>query len=701
MYITYNKNLIKKLIADESVNPLEIKKVFSILERKAERSDEHPQNPKNKSDTKLLNQLNSFNSIVINEWKDKSNPSNNTINSSGAAGDAGMMSTTSVNILNTKGLDRSHSMNLNSKSAKSDMNINIFSSGSNTNRKYNAEDQMEEDDRLLSANRSNNAQRKKLLSSFLSDIKERNDDDCEPSYYKNLCRSRDSDGITINRLNSRLSESNSYNNNKNQTSESLNRLNSLMQFSFDKNMELGSQNRSSQNRNPGKIQVNTMNYSLNQAGSGSCIQNTAIGNSINANNHINNNNNNIIGANLNNENIDSTNNSNYSNNNTLITNSIANPNFFSGSNIIINNHNLNINLNTSSINNNNNNNINISDIDNNNISNIGINFVSQPITGSGNASNTNKLVKQSNTFGNEIHTQQQQQQPQQQIQRQQLQSQQKNQQDSLNTIQEMQDLAGLVKKRFYLAKLDDEIFYNPWDCPVIRESELQEIYKNFHLRHKLVKYCKNSFMKVQQNKTSKISTINFDLVKAWICGIQLAAINIQSLEDDFVLINKVFFRFNNGCGYVLKPKFLRNPKGAYDRYYLKPLMKLEIDVISCLMLQTCVKNFNKSENIFFESFLVGCWEDDKMNPKHKSKSYENNLINLVFDNESIKFDVYETELCFWMIKIYLSNTAIARSCVPISIMNEGIRVVPLFDLNCNEFPDCVLLARIKKKNFAE
>lgn len=181
----------------------------------------------------------------------------------------------------------------------------------------------------------------------------------------------------------------------------------------------------------------------------------------------------------------------------------------------------------------------------------------------------------------------------------------------------------------------------------------------------------------------------------------MAAMNIQSLEDDHVLINKIFFKFNKGCGVVLKPDFLRDSKIKYDRFYLKPLMKIKIDIISCLMLQTCVRNFNKQDNIYFESYLVGSWEDDKINPKYKSKTYGNHLINLVFDNESIKFDVYEPEICFWMIKIYLSNNLIARSCVPISIMNEGIRVVSLVDMNCNEFEDCVLLVRINKNSIIE
>lgn len=610
-----------------------------------------------------LKKINTYGHIVINEWIDQSNQniSNTGINPGGV--------NIGLSIINTnKALTKCNTMTIHDKSSKLNQNksINVFNLNNNNNKH---DESNEEEDKLLSANRANNAQRKKLLTSFLSEIKEKEDD--YESTYKKHCRSGDSDGLTLNRINSKFSDSNIYNN-KNINSDSSNRLNSL-HFSMDKHMDLSSQNRSSNNRSS-KKQVNSVSYVIGNNNSGGQ-------NILRDNNNISNdsNNNTIISGNL----ISTTNNVN-NNNNVLITNNIPNTNFFTGSNIIINNHNVNINLNTSISNNNTYNNN--SPQNNNNASNTAINLISQNAAGNPSSSipNNISLLNHSKTFANE------------------RQQQQKQKVDDFSiTIKEMQDLAGLVKKRFYLTKLDDELYYNPWDCPAIRESELQDIFKNFHLRNKLVKFCQNTFLKVQPNKTSKISTINFDPVKAWICGIQIAAINIQSLEDDFVLINKIFFKFNKGCGYVLKPEFLRNPHGTYDRFYLKPLLKVKIDIISCIMLQTCVRNFNKHENIFFESYLVGSWEDDKMNPKYKSKSYEKNLINLVFDNESIKFDVYEPELCFWMIKIYLSNNVIARSCVPIRIMNEGIRVVPLFDLNCSEFSDCVLLARIVKKAFAD
>jgi len=614
-------------LADESIiRPSLLSKCFSILDRRLERNLDNQEIFSKEISFKNdgLNKLNTYGNIVINEWIDNSyqNGNNST----------------------KQNYNKSDSLIIQNKSPKQSEIMNNFF---NKN-----DDQLNDDDeRLLSANRANNALKKKQMgASFLSEIKEKEDD--YESSYKKQCRDSDNLTNTLNRINSKFSDSNVYNRNFN-NSDSSNRLNSL-HFSIDRNLDLSSQNRSSQNKSSKKVmnQVNVVKGN----------------NSPNVNQTLNSGTNLNILKDLNNPS----------------TNYYSNPtaqNINSGPNTNSNpdtNSNLNMNNSLNNINNKNfiyqiNTSINSSAI--NIISTNRINTISHQ---------NNDALAHSKTIANEKP-----------------QNHKNRNYDNSYCIRELQDLVGLVKKRFYLAKIDDEFFYNPWDCPVIKESELSEIFKDNNLRTKLVKYCKNSFIKVKPNKASKISTKNFDPVKAWICGIQMAAMNIQSLEDDHVLINKIFFKFNKGCGVVLKPDFLRDSKIKYDRFYLKPLMKIKIDIISCLMLQTCVRNFNKQDNIYFESYLVGSWEDDKINPKYKSKTYGNHLINLVFDNESIKFDVYEPEICFWMIKIYLSNNLIARSCVPISIMNEGIRVVSLVDMNCNEFEDCVLLVRINKNSIIE
>jgi hypothetical protein len=261
------------------------------------------------------------------------------------------------------------------------------------------------------------------------------------------------------------------------------------------------------------------------------------------------------------------------------------------------------------------------------------------------------------------------------------------------TVEEMQNLVGLCKIKFDMKKLDIQDSYQPWDCPSIKESKIEEIVKDFEKRKKFVSYCKNSFIKIYPMGT-RFDSSNFDPVKSWICGAQIAAMNLQSLEEDSMLINSVFFKINGNCGYILKPDFLRNLNSEYSRDYKSSRMNLSLQFISAHMLHNCLKNktigdFHLSCNI------VGSWEDDSFNSKFLSKKYKKNLLNSLFDDENCKFDIYEPELSFIIIKLYSDGGVFARGCVPVSLIKEGVRVLPLYDEMCKEIVDAELVVRTK------
>ena len=52
---------------------------------------------------------------------------------------------------------------------------------------------------------------------------------------------------------------------------------------------------------------------------------------------------------------------------------------------------------------------------------------------------------------------------------------------------------------------------------------------------------------------------NQDVVICWALRCQFCVLNLQRTDDDCALINKMLFKLNGGskCGYVLKPKWLR------------------------------------------------------------------------------------------------------------------------------------------------
>lgn len=262
------------------------------------------------------------------------------------------------------------------------------------------------------------------------------------------------------------------------------------------------------------------------------------------------------------------------------------------------------------------------------------------------------------------------------------------------TVEEIQNLVGLCKIKFDMKKLDYPDSYQPWDCPSIKESKIEEIVKDFEKRKKFVNYCKNSFIKIYPMGT-RFDSSNFDPVKSWICGAQIAAMNLQSLEEDSMLINTVFFKINGNCGYILKPDFLRSLNSEYSRNYKSFRMKLSLQFISAQMLHNCVKN-KIIGDFYLSCYIVGSWEDDSFNTKFQSKKYKKNLLNSLFEEENYSFDIYEPEISFIIIKLFSDGNVFARGCIPVSLIKEGVRVLPLYDDMCKEIVDAELVVRAKK-----
>jgi hypothetical protein len=261
------------------------------------------------------------------------------------------------------------------------------------------------------------------------------------------------------------------------------------------------------------------------------------------------------------------------------------------------------------------------------------------------------------------------------------------------TIKEIQNLSGLVKRKFHFTNDQDE--FNIWDCPSIKETVIADMANNFEMRKKLVNFCKKSFLKIYPT-IKRYDSSNMDPVKCWICGPQIAAMNVQSLHEDQMLINKILFRINQSCGYIPKPEFLL--KEDYDRTYEKPVLRITIEFLSGLMLQELITKEKALEGFVLNCYIIGSWQDDKQNTKFLSKKYKQNLLNATFQSEEVTFNIYEPDLSFIIIKLQSAsgNDTLGRSCIPLMILKEGIRVVPLFDNLCQEFDNSQLIIRIKK-----
>jgi hypothetical protein len=271
----------------------------------------------------------------------------------------------------------------------------------------------------------------------------------------------------------------------------------------------------------------------------------------------------------------------------------------------------------------------------------------------------------------------------------------------MKTIEEIQSLTGLFKEKFDAKKIDEIDYYKPWECASIKEDKIEENYKDFEKRKKLVKFCKNTFLKVYPSM-KRFDSTNFDPVKAWICGVQMAAMNLQSSNEDHMLIHKVFFKINRNCGYVLKPDFLRNIGDSkygfveYNRTYQNFQMKISLTLISALMLYNIQKKNKTIEEFSIFCYLVGSWEDDNLNQKFLSKKYKTNLLNSILENEIYIFNIYEPQLSFIIIKIINDGDVVARTAFPICLIQEGIRIFSFFDDMLDEIKDSRIAMKISK-----
>lgn len=236
--------------------------------------------------------------------------------------------------------------------------------------------------------------------------------------------------------------------------------------------------------------------------------------------------------------------------------------------------------------------------------------------------------------------------------------------------------------------------YQPWDCVTIKEQKLLKYSKNMQEKALLMEYCRGSFFKCYP---LRMNSSNLDPVKTWLCGGQIAAINAQSLIDDYTLLNQVFFQMNNNCGYVLKPdKFFKQDVIVYE----KPIGKLIIELVSALNLHFILSSKDYSHtntNMTINSFIIGSLEDEEKNKKFDLK-IENNFLNPIFDEQAVfSFEIYETFLSFIYFKINVNGKLRGRCVIPLSTISMGIRIVPIYDNICKEYLESFLVVRITKK----
>jgi len=206
---------------------------------------------------------------------------------------------------------------------------------------------------------------------------------------------------------------------------------------------------------------------------------------------------------------------------------------------------------------------------------------------------------------------------------------------------------------------------------------------------------------------------NLKVVEPWTAGCQIVALNYQT-DDRQNLLNHAMFAGNGGCGYRLKPRFLREPKMHYspsspawpglDKPEF-PGLELTVEVISGQHLpRSGGTEFDVDHDIvdpYVEVILRGHNEDFKGDPKPATEPVKNNGFNPLW-NKTFTFKIKVPDVALLELKVKdHSKTGkdehLGSFAARINDMQEGYRRVFLSDYSGREMRPASLFLKISKK----
>ena len=263
------------------------------------------------------------------------------------------------------------------------------------------------------------------------------------------------------------------------------------------------------------------------------------------------------------------------------------------------------------------------------------------------------------------------------------------------TFQNLEKLRGLPSAKFKYEEIEENK-YKPWECLTLKCKKFIKYESEPEKQKEIIKLSQHCILKAYPDS---FRSNNYDIIKCWRCGCQIAALNIQALEDDFTLFNNIFFYQNKKCGYVLKPQRLLDKDIIINNK--TPNGKIEFKIISCYNL---LKLMESKEDIIYEKgkltmeiYSLGSEQDD-LNPHRIYKLKGGLMFPIIKDNDNIiKYPIYENDLGGIMIKFIYEGNLIGRGCIPYCLMKNGYRRIPIFDNDCYICDDVFVLGFFKKE----
>lgn len=221
------------------------------------------------------------------------------------------------------------------------------------------------------------------------------------------------------------------------------------------------------------------------------------------------------------------------------------------------------------------------------------------------------------------------------------------------------------------ANVYKDVNEHPTDgSPSLSETKVEAFFES---QTPIAIYSKDRFVK-SYPKGLRQDSSNMHPVTSWLCGIQSVAMNFQTAGEELDL-NSGFFRINDNCGYVLKPKILLD--GFDPRTLVTPKIRLGVGIFSAQYLP-------KSEpgkdiiDPYVSVQIYGVPRDEK---KVKTRVIKDNGFNPEWrDNFSFDLCCPELAIMRFCVKDFdstSSNDFVGEFSVPVASIRQGYSQIRL------------------------
>ncbi|XP_069484497.1 1-phosphatidylinositol 4,5-bisphosphate phosphodiesterase zeta-1 isoform X2 [Ambystoma mexicanum] len=186
-------------------------------------------------------------------------------------------------------------------------------------------------------------------------------------------------------------------------------------------------------------------------------------------------------------------------------------------------------------------------------------------------------------------------------------------------------------------------------------------------------------------KGTRVDSSNYNPQPFWNVGCQMVSLNFQTAGISMDL-ERGKFRSNGGCGYILKPEFLRNLKSKFDPHTSVKNFRPAVLTIQILRGNQLVLNTETAKGLTLDPYVTveihGVPLDEA---KQQTKVKKRNSFNPEW-NQTLAFTIQCPELalvrfCVENQKAMSVSEIIGQNTLSMTSMSRGFRQVPLYKKN--------------------